>query len=68
MGLLDLIRGRIRLWRRDGPSGPTHDPRYGQSVSYVPCHECGEGSLVYDEEEGASVCQVCGAVDEGPPE
>jgi len=67
MGLLDLIRGRIRLWRQDDSSGPTHAPRYGESVSYVACSECGEGSLVYDENRGASVCNVCGAVDDGPP-
>jgi hypothetical protein len=67
MGLLDMIRGQIRTWLRDGPTGPQHDPRYGESVSYLPCPECGEGSLVYDEDREASVCRACGAVDDGPP-
>jgi len=54
-----LVRGSAETG--DGPA-----PRYGRSVSYTPCPACGEGSLVYDEDEGASVCRACGAVDEAP--
>jgi hypothetical protein len=65
--ILELLVSRVRVWWRGGNTedeGP--QPRYGQSVSYVACHSCGEGSLVYDEAEEASVCNVCGAVDDGP--
>jgi len=46
----------------DVPS--TESPNYGFSASYMPCYECGEGSLVYDESVGGTVCRCCGAVDE----
>jgi ribosomal protein S27E len=41
----------------------TDSPRYGTSVSYMPCRECGEGSLVYDPELKATRCRCCGAMD-----
>ena len=63
--LLDLVKSRLRLLIRGGPEeDPGPDPRYGRSVSYTACSNCGEGSLVYDEERGTSVCSVCGAADE----
>jgi ribosomal protein S27E len=37
-------------------------PRYGVSVSYTPCPECGEGTMEYDEAADESRCTVCGAV------
>jgi hypothetical protein len=65
--LLRLAASRLKFWVRDDvATGPKHDPRYGQSVSYVPCGSCGEGSLVYDETAGTTVCNACGAVDDGP--
>ncbi len=64
--LLGYLLGRLRTWRGGVEPDPDERPRYGTSVSYTPCHECGEGSLVYDEDRGASVCRVCGAVDDGP--
>jgi hypothetical protein len=51
-------------------SAPTTDvstsesPRYGYSASYLPCRECGEGSLVYDESLATTVCRCCGAIDD----
>lgn len=67
--LLDLIRSRLRLWRRGGPAEePGPDPRYGSSVSYTACSVCGEGSLVYDEDLEASVCNVCGETHDGRSE
>ena len=65
--LLNLAVSKVKTLLRRGPDtddGP--GPRYGTSVSYVACRECGEGSMVYDDEEGASVCNACGAVDDGP--
>ncbi|WP_299265684.1 hypothetical protein [Halorientalis sp.] len=65
--LFDLVKSRVLLWIRGGSETDTGpEPRYGSSVSYTPCAACGEGSLVYDEDRGASVCNVCGAVDERP--
>jgi hypothetical protein len=58
--LLNLVVGRVKsLFRRD--PGADDPPRYGSSVSYAACPECGEGSLTYDEGAGTSVCNVCGA-------
>lgn len=63
--LLSLITSRLRLWLRDEPDADTGvEPRYGSSVGYVACSNCGEGSFVYDEEAGVSVCNVCGTTDE----
>jgi hypothetical protein len=42
----------------------TDSPRYGYSASYLPCRECGEGSLVYDESLATTVCRCCGAIDD----
>ncbi len=50
----------------DTPSGAVSTPNYprsGLSASYLPCRRCGEGSLVYDEDLGTSVCRCCGALD-----
>jgi hypothetical protein len=41
----------------DGPDGR---PRYGVSVSYAPCPDCGEGALAYDPATGESRCAACG--------
>ena len=43
-------------------SSPTYTP--ARSASYLPCRRCGEGSLVYDDDLGTSVCRCCGAVDD----
>jgi len=51
----------------DSPSGsvsPVDSPRSTVSASYLPCRHCGEGSLVYDEARGASVCRCCGQTDD----
>jgi hypothetical protein len=58
--LVNLLRG----WLRIGPAdpGPDEGPRYGASVSYTACPDCGEGSLVYDPDAGGSRCNRCGAV------
>jgi len=32
----------------------------------MPCPECGEGSMQYDQEAGVPKCSACGAVDDGP--
>jgi rubredoxin len=62
-----LVVGKLKtVLRRDPDTDDGPGPRYGTSVNYLACRECGEGSMVYDEDRGASVCQVCGAVDEGP--
>ena len=58
--LLRLVVGRVKTLFRSDP-GPDEPPRYGSSVSYAACPECGEGSLTYDESAGTSVCNVCGA-------
>jgi hypothetical protein len=42
----------------------TDSPQYGYSASYMPCRKCGEGSLVYDEELGGTVCRCCGELDD----
>lgn len=62
--LLSYLRGVVRL-RGDGPAeDPTETPQYGESVSYRPCPDCGEGTLQYDTEAGETRCPVCGTVDE----
>lgn len=43
---------------------PTDLPTLAVSASYLPCRHCGEGSLVYDEARGTSVCRCCGARDD----
>lgn len=46
-------------------SVPSADsPTLPASASYLPCRYCGEGSLVYDEALGTSVCRCCGATDD----
>ena len=45
---------------------PTVVPQYGESVKFMPCPECGEGSMQYDEETGAPRCSICGVVGDGP--
>lgn len=59
--LLEVVRSSLRL-RTDDTSntGSSTDPRYGESVSYGPCPNCREGSLVYDEKRETTVCNVCG--------
>ncbi len=62
--ILNLVVGRLKtLFQRD--PAPDDPPRYGSSVSYTACPECGEGSLTYDEDAGTSVCNVCGARADG---
>lgn len=42
----------------------TDSLRYGYSASYMPCRNCGEGSLVYDDALGGTVCRCCGELDD----
>jgi len=60
--LANLLRGWLRIG--GGDPDPDDGPRYGTSVSYTACPECGEGSLVYDPDAGGSRCNQCGAVQE----
>lgn len=53
--LFNLVRSRLRLLIRNEPEDDSRGPRYGSSVSYMPCRACGEASLVYDEEREATV-------------
>jgi uncharacterized protein (DUF983 family) len=65
--VLDYLLGLLRLRARKNDAGENDtEPRYGKSVSYLPCPNCGEGSLVYDEDTEQSVCNSCGIVDDGP--
>lgn len=64
--LLNYVRGRFRTRKSNAEMNPTEVPQYGESVNYLPCENCGEGTMQYDEEAGAAKCTVCGAVDEGP--
>jgi uncharacterized protein (DUF983 family) len=64
--LLNYLRGRRRTRKSNAEMNPTEVARYGESVNFMPCPECGEGSMQYDEEVGAPKCRVCGAVDDGP--
>ncbi|MEF8822131.1 MAG: hypothetical protein V5A52_07625 [Halovenus sp.] len=64
--LLNYIRGRFRTGKSNAEMNPTEVPQYGESVNYLPCDECGEGSMQYDPDVGAAKCTVCGAIDEGP--
>jgi hypothetical protein len=61
--LLSYLRGAL-LTRGETTEDPTETPQYGESVSYTPCRECGEGVLQYDEELGGTRCTVCGTTDE----
>jgi len=62
--LLNYLRGRWRTGKSNAEMNPAEVARYGESVNYMPCPECGEGSLQYDESVGAPKCSACGAVDE----
>lgn len=65
--VLDYLLGLLRLRsRKSDADGNDVEPRYGKSVSYLPCPECGEGSLVYDEDREQSVCNSCGVAADGP--
>lgn len=64
--LLNYIRGRFRTRKSNAEMNPTEVPQYGESVNYLPCDECGEGTMQYDPELDAAKCTVCGAVDDGP--
>ncbi len=65
--LLNYIRGRRRV--SSSEMNPTEVPQYGETVNYVPCRNCGEGSLQYDGEDDVVRCSVCGEVsDADPPE
>lgn len=33
-----------------------------RTASYMPCDECGEGAMVWNEERGTSECGWCGKV------
>lgn len=47
---------------RTGVPAPDHPTVHG-SASYMGCHHCEEGSLIYDQEAGASRCRACGRLD-----
>jgi len=65
--LLNYVRGRRRV--SSSEMNPTEVPQYGETVNYVPCRNCGEGSLRYDAEDDVVRCTVCGEVsDADPPE
>lgn len=64
--LLNYLRGRYRTGKSNAEMNPTEVPQYGESVNYLPCHECGEGTMQYDEDLDAATCSTCGAVDETP--
>lgn len=67
--VLEYLLGVLRLRSRKSDAGEDDiEPRYGNSVSYLPCPECGEGSLVYDEDREQSVCNSCGVAADGPSE
>jgi ribosomal protein S27E len=38
--------------------------RYG-TAAYMPCGDCGEGAVVWNEDESVSECFRCGSVYEG---
>ncbi len=61
--LLSYLRGAL-LTRSEPSEDPTETPQYGESVSYTPCRNCGEGVLQYDEATGGTRCTVCGPVEE----
>lgn len=65
--LLSYLRGAV-LARGEPTEDPTETPQYGESVSYTPCRNCGEGVLEYDEAAGGTRCSVCGATDGEPAE
>jgi hypothetical protein len=62
------ILGQIAMSAERSPTptevSTTDSPQYGYSASYMPCRKCGEGSLVYDESLGGTVCRCCGEPDE----
>jgi uncharacterized protein (DUF983 family) len=62
--LLNYLRGRWRTRQSNAEMNPTEVPQYGESVNFMPCPECGEGSMQYDDEVGAPKCSACGAVDD----
>jgi hypothetical protein len=53
---------RDEVETRTGPAteAPDVEPRYGVSVSYAPCRDCGEGTMEYDPAADESRCTVCG--------
>ncbi len=42
---------------------PDASPTLRVSASYLGCRHCGEGTLVYDADAGASRCRACGKRD-----
>lgn len=64
--LLNYLRGRWRSKKSNAEMNPTEVAQYGESVNFMPCPECGEGSLQYDPDDGAPTCSACGYVDDGP--
>lgn len=64
--LLNFLRGRLRTGKSNAEMNPTEVPQYGESVNFLPCETCGEGTMQYDPERGAAICSACGTVDEGP--
>lgn len=41
---------------------PTETATTYRTASYMPCEECGEGAMVWNEEKGASECTCCGTL------
>lgn len=64
--LLNYLRGRRRTGKSNAEMSPTEVPQYGGSVDFMPCPECGEGGLQYDDDLGAPRCRACGHVEDGP--
>lgn len=64
--LLNYLRGRVRTRKSNAEMNPTEVPQYGESVNFMPCPECGEGSLQYNPDHSAPACNACGYVDDGP--
>jgi hypothetical protein len=50
--LVQYLRGRWRTHKSSAELNPTEVPQYGESVDFMPCPECGEGSLEYDPDLG----------------
>jgi uncharacterized protein (DUF983 family) len=64
--LLNYLRGRWKTSKSNAEMNPSEIPQYGDSVDFMPCPECGEGSLQYDPDAGLPRCSACGHVDERP--
>jgi uncharacterized protein (DUF983 family) len=62
--LWNYLRGRWRTRKSNAEMNPTEVAQYGESVNFMPCPECGEGSMEYDPEAEAPKCNVCGTVDD----